>query len=30
MLRVLTSFAIGLVGGYVASRAWWGYDLTQH
>jgi hypothetical protein len=30
MLRALVSFAVGLIGGYLATRAWWGAGLTEH
>ena len=30
MLRAFVSFTLGLIGGYLASRAWWGANLTEH
>jgi hypothetical protein len=30
MFRAFASFALGLVGGYLATRAWWGANLTEH
>jgi hypothetical protein len=30
MFRAIASFTLGLVGGYLATRAWWGANLTEH
>ena len=30
MLRAFVTFTLGLVGGYLATRAWWGANLTEH
>jgi hypothetical protein len=30
MLRAVVTFTLGLIGGYLASRAWWGANLTEN